>query len=84
MNPAWVQLYLVRIVLDHQGINFLTVGRANREGVVFTFTQRKNKFRKDKNLECYREQIYKPPLQFSSLCGTYEVCELFVEAFHTT
>ena len=26
--------------------------------------------KKDKNLACYWKQIYKPPLQFSGLCGT--------------
>ena len=33
--------------------------------------------KKDKNLGCYRKQIYKPPLQFSGLCGTTFVSYLF-------
>ena len=33
--------------------------------------------KKDKNLRYYRKQIYKPPLQFSGLCGTTFVSYLF-------
>lgn len=39
--------------------------------------------KKDKNLEGYRKQTYKPPLQFSGLCGTTFV-SYNVEAFHAT
>ena len=33
MKPAWVKLWLVCIVLDHLGVNFLTIVRINSKEV---------------------------------------------------